>query len=319
MTRYAVTIIAIGSIILAGTCRLSAEPTELTVLTYNTHLFRGVNPVIGDRMPQYEDETRRQYIAGEVAASGADIVALQEVWGHPWQQWFAQTLNGVYPHAAYEYSGCDTYVPTGLDSLSNGVLLLSKWPLSSPKFERFPTFFPSCAIVEVEAHPECENWANKGVLTATANVGGTPVRIGISHALLGPSDEKSKWGTDYVAPATTTFQLNGQSYIFALDQHNQAHISRFEDYGRWWDEKEHKYNSGAGWKHLYAGTWGSAYVAVTSFELDGHPYLFGLNKNNQGHITRINDDPATGWTHLHWGTWGSEYEALQTFEMEGQP
>ena len=172
MARHVITIIAIATIVFASTCGLSAEPKELTVLTYNTHLFEGVNPFVGQLLPRYEDETRRQYISGEVAASGADIVALQEVWGNPWQQWFAETLKGVYPHAAYVYSGCDTYVPTGLDSLSNGVLLLSKWPLSSAKFERFPTFFPSCAIVEIAAHPECENWANKGVLTATADVGG---------------------------------------------------------------------------------------------------------------------------------------------------
>ncbi|HUU16379.1 MAG TPA: endonuclease/exonuclease/phosphatase family protein [Sedimentisphaerales bacterium] len=316
MARYAITIITIAAITLATSCRLSPEPTELTVLTYNTHLFRGVNPVIGDRMPQYEDEMRREYIAGEVGALGADIVALEEVWGYDWQTWFAQTLKPVYPHAAYVYSGCDTYVPTGLDSLSNGVLLLSKRPLSDVKFERFPTFFPSCAIFDA-GKPECENWANKGVLTATVDVGGAPIRIGISHALLGPSDEKSKWDTDYIGNAITTFQLNGRPYIFALDKNNQAHIRRFEDYS-YFDEASQTQKHGAGWKHLYTGPWGSDHIAVTSFELNGHPYLFGVNGRNEGHIERINDD-GKGWTNMKYGAWGSDHIAVTSFQLNGHP
>ena len=293
-----------------------SEVREFTVLTYNTHLFRGVNPVVGDYLPQYEDETRREYIAGEVGALGADIVALEEVWGYDWQTWFAQTLKSVYPHAAYEYSACDTYLPTGIDALSNGVLLLSKWPLSYVNFERFPTFYPSCSVYDA-GNPECENWANKGILTATADVNGAQIRIGISHALLGPSDEKSSWGTNYIAKAITTFQLNGQAYIFALDKNNQAHIRRFEDYS-YFDKASQTQKHGAGWKHVYTGTWGSDHIAVTSFELNGHPYLFGVNGNNEGHIERINDD-GKGWTTMKYSAWGSDHIVVTSFELNGHP
>jgi endonuclease/exonuclease/phosphatase family metal-dependent hydrolase len=269
-------------------------------------------------MPQYEDEMRREYISGEVAASGADIVALEEVWGYDWQTWFAQTLKSEsdYQYAAYEYSACDTYLPTGIDALSNGVLLLSKWPLSKVDFKRFPTFYPSCSVYDA-GNPQCENWANKGVLTATVDVNGVPIRIGISHALLGPSDEKSDWSTNYIAKAITTFQLNGQAYIFALDKNNQAHIRRFEDYS-YFDKASQTQKHGAGWKHVYAGTWGSDHIAVTSFELNGHPYLFGVNGRNEGHIEQINDD-GRGWTNMKYSAWGSDHIAVTSFQLNGHP
>jgi parallel beta-helix repeat protein len=337
---------------------VSAERTEFTVLTYNTHLFEdSILEAICrcGEIPSpdsctwsdynYDDGGRRTQIVNRIRASAADIVALEEVWALWWQRWFIEDLQDMYPYTATVDSSCafadalpwelNACLDGGMicaycckapcilwpntcpkkNTLGNGLVLLSKFPLSDIGFERFPVFSQEGK----EGDLGTEAWSDKGILTATVKIGGAPIRIGISHALTGPDDYNSNWDTDYVAPATTTFQLNGESYIFALDKNNQAHISRFEDYGRWWDEKAHKYNSGAGWKHLYAGTWGSAYVAVTSFELDGHPYLFGLNKNNQGHITRINDDPATGWTHLYWGTWGSAYVAVTSFELDGHP
>ncbi len=94
MSRNVVTTIVIVSILLAGTSRLSAETTEITVLTYNTHLFEDsplecIARCAESWVPQYnikwadyvfEDGPRREGIAARVRSSGADIVALQEVW-----------------------------------------------------------------------------------------------------------------------------------------------------------------------------------------------------------------------------------------------
>ncbi|MHC4622959.1 MAG: right-handed parallel beta-helix repeat-containing protein, partial [Planctomycetota bacterium] len=319
MARYTITIITIAAIILVSTCRVSAEPVEFTVLTYNTHLFKGVNPTIGDHLPQYEDEIRRGHIIDKIAACNADIVALQEVWGDPWvTDYFIPQLEPNYPYTAYMYKGCDSYIGIidPLDTLSHGLLLLSRWPLSGEvQFERFPTFFPSCAY-----DVGCENWANKGVLTADVNVGGVPVRIGISHALTRPSDEKSKWDTDYIGTAMTTFQLNGEAYIFALKDDNTGHIIRMEDYGTSWDEKAGKYNYGAGWKHIWQGPWGSHYNVITSFELDGHPYLFAHSKDtNYAIIYRINENPSTGWSQVWSGQCGLDYDVVVSFELDGHP
>ena len=149
--------------------------------------------------------------------------------------------------------------------------------------------------------PGTECWADKGVLTATVNVNGVPIRIGISHALTGPDDDKSEWDPDYTGTAITTFQVkSGEAYIFALKTNGQANIRRFEDYS-YFDEATQTQKHGAGWKQIYEGFWGTGglwgigYADVVSFELDGHPYLFWLKSSNQGQIFRINDDPATGW------------------------
>jgi hypothetical protein len=197
------------------------------------------------------------------------------------------------------------------NTLGNGLVLLSKFPLSDVKFERFPVF-EQCSV------GKCEAWSDKGVLTATVDVDGAPVRIGISHALTGPDDYNSKWDTDYIGTAITTFQLNGEAYIFALKKNGQGHIRHFEDYS-YFDETTQTQKHGAGWKHLYADTWGADYVSVVSFELDGHPYLFGLDKSGRARIFRINDEPSTGWTYMYGGDWGSDYVAVTSFEMDGHP
>ena len=287
--------------------------TDITVLTYNTHLFKGVSVDAFMEKYIYEDEIRRGYIIDKIKASNADIVALQEVWADPWvTDYFIPGLDANYPYTAYMYKGCDSYA-WGFDTLSHGVLLLSKWPISNKRFARFPTFFPSCSIGDAG-----DNWANKGVWTATVDVMGMPIRVGVSHALTGPSDHKSSWSTaDCLATAITTFQLKGEPYIFALKQDGQADIRRFEDYS-YFDEESQTEKHGAGWKHVCTGVWGSDCVTVTSFELDGHPYLFILNKNSQGHIIRINDD-GMGWTTMNYGAWSSDHIAVISFQLNGHP
>ena len=317
MSRYSITVLVIAAIIFVADSAGAAppeEPKELTVLAYNTHLWYDsaahymcdlCNDFLLHLYPccdpgdfLFEDEIRREYIVAYVVVSEADIVVLQEVWAPSWQEWFAEQL---YPHG-YEYayfvdSSCDSYF-YGKDTLSNGLVLLSKLPLSGARFREFPTYFPSCFMWEF-----CEEWANKGVSTADVNVGGVTIRVGVSHAIGEVNHEKGFWSYMWAYPITP-FQLNGETYIFALKKDNTGRIVRMEDYGRSRDEKEEKYNYGAGWKLLYAGLWGSDYRNVTSFELDGHPYLFaGSNTARRAYIFRINDDPSTGWTQMYVGVW----------------
>ena len=383
MARYVITTLAIVTIILAAADSAGAalpiaaiespaspvdaglsEGREFTVLTYNTHLFEDSilecicrcgehadPPSCNWADYNYDDGGRRTQIVNKIRASGADIVAIEEVWALWWQRWFLEDLQDTYPYTPQYTATFDSSCPcegafgqTSLlnacldywnaigmicsycckapcflwpntcpkkNTLGNGLVLLSKFPLSDVKFERFPVF-EQCDV------GKCEAWSDKGVLTATVNVGGAPIRIGISHALTGPDDYNIKWDTDYVANAITTFQLNGEAYIFALKKNGQGHIRHFEDYS-YFNEATQTQKHGAGWKHIYAGTWGADYVSVVSFELDGHPYLFGLDKSGRARITRINDDPSTGWTYMYGGDWGSDYVAVTSFEMDGHP
>ena len=349
MARYAITILAIGAIILATTGGAGAaapeEPQELTVLAYNTHFFEdcsadclcrcakywydytpfhlaGWNCNWGDYV--FEDYTRREEIASRIEASGADIVVLQEVWAPSWQEWFVERLEPNYPSAEIQKGMCivdieDMCFPisgcaggTGIPTLGSGLVLLSKFPLDNIEFERFPTF-EQCSI------GGCDAWADKGVLTADVDVDGVTIRIGVSHAMGGLPD-RSQWDRDFIASTITPFQLKGDDYISAFDSDNTAHIVRMEDYGRWWDEKGKKYNSGGGWKHIYGKYWGPDCGVGISFELDGHPYLFRLSNANRAYIYRINDDPYTGWTSMYDNEWYSTgVVSIESFELDGHP
>jgi endonuclease/exonuclease/phosphatase family metal-dependent hydrolase len=82
-----------------------------------------------------------------------------------------------------------------------------------------------------------------------------------------------------------------------------------------------------GWWRVWGGTWMANYVAICSFYLDGHPYLFGLKKptlfreGNVAWIRRINDD-GRGWEKPGFkGKWRWNYvgTAIDTFELNGRP
>jgi endonuclease/exonuclease/phosphatase family metal-dependent hydrolase len=74
------------------------------------------------------------------------------------------------------------------------------------------------------------------------------------------------------------------------------------------------------WQDVFADKWSSSYVAVVSFQLNGHPHLFGLKTNDTAYISRINDD-GRGWTDIYKGRWDSNYKgtAITTFSLDGHP
>ncbi len=332
---------------------LSAEARELTVLTYNAHLFEDSSLECICRCAETQDKctwSKYQYDDGDkdggrcyncaafVRSSNADIVAVQEVWAYSFREWWTSVLKTGNPNYPYTYfldvscnchsalSKVDEDLPTcifacallhmeddhdwRLNTLGNGLILLSKWPLQDFNFIRFPAY--DCG------DPGTECWADKGVITATAIIGGAKIRLGISHALTGPDDYKSNWGKNYVPEAITTFNLGGNAYIFALETGGQAYLRMFEDYTGV-DKRTGKQVHGAGWKHQYKGDWRGGHEVVTSFELGGHPYLFGLDEGSQAHLVRVNDDPSTGWTRIFRGDWDPGCETVVPFEMQGHP
>ncbi len=85
--------------------------------------------------------------------------------------------------------------------------------------------------------------------------------------------------------------------------------------------RDWKYQANRGWwRDVWAGKWAANYVAVVSFQLNGHPHLFGLKGNNTAYISRINDD-GKGWTDIYSGRWASNYvgTAIATFNLNGHP
>ncbi|HYK87458.1 MAG TPA: hypothetical protein VE398_01715 [Acidobacteriota bacterium] len=61
------------------------------------------------------------------------------------------------------------------------------------------------------------------------------------------------------------------------------------------------------------------YIALTSFELNNRPYIFGLHRVG-ANIWRINDNPTTGFTLVKYkGKMSPNYEQVVSFQLKGQP
>ena len=299
---------------------LGPEYREITVLTYNTHLF---DDTVVDWFADenyYEDTMRRHRIDAKIADSGADIVALQEVWAERWQKWFTQGSEDdqgmrsaayeAYPYRRYYYGACLTAGPVA--TLGSGVVLLSKFPIEESGFTPFPVF----AYYPIYEACDSDYFARKGVLTATVAVGDKKIRIGASHALTSGDHEKGGMAIRYVA--ITPFELNGEPYIFGLHEDVGANIFRINDYGTSSGEAGFFYGAG---KELiaYGLDMSPNYKHVVSFQLNGHPYILGLH-NVGANIWRINDEPATGFTLVKYGASMSyNYVHLVSFELNGYP
>jgi endonuclease/exonuclease/phosphatase family metal-dependent hydrolase len=208
-----------------------SKDLNLTVLTYNTHLFGGSNadyanqarikiaekfPWIVEKYPNifkdipniiYEDDDRAQHILYEIKDSGANIVALQEVWACNRQKWFAEQLKDIYPYSYFYREHCknpDAKITEILEKFleiletynrgdssdpdpyqkvlehfknNSGLLLLSKYPLETRETE-FHEFPPGRTKKKLE-----DGLARKGVITATVKLpDGSVFRVGITHA-----------------------------------------------------------------------------------------------------------------------------------------
>jgi len=188
MARYAITIITIAAITLATSCRLSPEPTELTVLTYNTHLFEGSRAEFGGLRQKeiLDDKQRAEKMLYKIVESRADIVALQEVWADGNQVWFCQNLKSVYPycHVSGQKEDLKDFLKSGYLNTC-GLVLLSKY-----KFIEGPTFFEyDRSKFKIT---ESERLARKGGIFATVELrpGGPKLRLGITQTHTGHGEEE---------------------------------------------------------------------------------------------------------------------------------
>lgn len=143
---------------------------QLRVLTYNTHLMEGSNIVVGAtyarKLPVlFRDEERYHFIVEKIRQSGADIVALQEVWSEKNMERIMTDLRAVYPYCQRGSSG-------PLYKAGSGIVMASKFPFTAGDFYAFP------GATDLE-----EAMATKGVLRATIELpdGGGRLSVGLSH------------------------------------------------------------------------------------------------------------------------------------------
>ena len=157
---------------------------RLRVLTFNAHLMAESNIVVGawakNKLPvTFNDEERYYEILNRIRSSGADIVALQEVWAEEWMEWFQRDLYHEYHMSiagsggASMYEFIEDYLDHGIPdrAAGSGLVLLSKINLHNPDFHLFP-----------EPYEDEERAASKGVLTATVSNNDLYLRVGNAHA-----------------------------------------------------------------------------------------------------------------------------------------
>ncbi|GAA0760342.1 endonuclease/exonuclease/phosphatase family protein [Ideonella azotifigens] len=145
---------------------------RLRLLSFNTHLMEGSAIVTGAKLTgklpvTFRDDERHAFIVEKVKQSGADVVALQEVWSANRMDNIRDDLKSVYPHSIRGTSGA-------LNRAGSGIVLVSKFPLEDWQFNQFP---------ETSEEDSEDAWATKGVLSATMKLdGGVKLRIGMTHA-----------------------------------------------------------------------------------------------------------------------------------------
>jgi endonuclease/exonuclease/phosphatase family metal-dependent hydrolase len=160
------------------------EEIKLRILTYNVHLMENSNLVVGAWVENmkpvvFQDEDRHYFIVNKINESSADIVALQEVWAKERMTRIQQDLEYPYRYAAagadgdYMFNYIPEFLVSGVPSRAagSGLVLLSKHPLYDVRWEIFP-----------DPHDSEERAASKGVLMATVDFRGIPIRLGMTHA-----------------------------------------------------------------------------------------------------------------------------------------
>jgi len=118
----------------------SGRAPGLSILTFNAGLLNlGLGRRSVFRFTQYVEE-RRAALSGAIRGIDADIVALQEIYSLRTKRRVESDLRALYPHAFFEER-------ESILQMGNGLLLLSKHPLSERTFRPFRSGFITERII----------------------------------------------------------------------------------------------------------------------------------------------------------------------------
>ena len=112
----------------AARLRSASETGEFGLLTFNLGLLAAAIPGAGAVSLSDHVQPRLRAAPGEIAALGADVVALQEVFDPLHQSFLAGALRGIYPHAVA--------APGRRTLFGSGLMLLSRHRLEHVAFTR---------------------------------------------------------------------------------------------------------------------------------------------------------------------------------------
>jgi endonuclease/exonuclease/phosphatase family metal-dependent hydrolase len=147
----------------------------LRLLTFNTHLminsnFEEAASIASEKPVVFWDEARYRYIIQKIKESGADIVALQEVWAVDARESGRPSMKDIKEKLKPEYHSENGDEGPPL-AASSGLVLASKSKLTDRKTQVF------------KGASGWEKLAWKGVLCANVHLNDGPkLRVGITHA-----------------------------------------------------------------------------------------------------------------------------------------
>lgn len=107
----------------------------IKILSYNLGLldYTLLGIVVYSNPPH--SQSRIKYIPDAIKNSGADIIALQECYSTEHAAYLTERLLDTFPYIAREDSG-------SMLQLHNGLIVLSKYPISSFKLDRYKLSSP---------------------------------------------------------------------------------------------------------------------------------------------------------------------------------
>ncbi|NCD20735.1 MAG: hypothetical protein EOL89_12290 [Actinobacteria bacterium] len=118
--------------------------TELSVLTFNTHLFKDSNAEAGAKLigndVVYADAQRRDEMIARIRQLNPDLVCLQEVWAESWQRHVANQLHDMYTFIRIlpEQGQMSFWEELGDPVHStSGLMVASRYPLREQHFEMY--------------------------------------------------------------------------------------------------------------------------------------------------------------------------------------
>ncbi|OGB90276.1 hypothetical protein A2625_03025 [candidate division WOR-1 bacterium RIFCSPHIGHO2_01_FULL_53_15] len=106
---------------------VAGRETTISVLEYNTHLFGRLGRMVNQF---YQDDLRAEKIGEALLATDAGLTALLEVWDDRLARLIIEITAGIYP---FHFRPRDK----NLFGIGSGLLLLSKYEILDPQFQRF--------------------------------------------------------------------------------------------------------------------------------------------------------------------------------------
>jgi hypothetical protein len=148
--------------VLASLLGQSVLASTFKVMTFNAWLLPSILGVSQDL------DLRRNQMPAELAASGVDVIALQEAWTKDDQDFLIREMSALgYPYSARVGTGSSWYYKLGRGLIGNGLLILSKYEIRNDdkifvysRYTRTDEYFAAKGVQHVQVNLPELGWVD---------------------------------------------------------------------------------------------------------------------------------------------------------------